>query len=184
MGNRVVIYDKTASPAILPMMWGMGKFLHGGISFGVTSWDQAYRLLLDFSSSQEIDHLQIWSHGHQYGPIIGDKTLEMQYLPKLNDMLGWQWRPMAVTPSRTIWFRSCSIASNPIWMEHAARTFKCPVAGHTQVISSPNPLQQKGFVVLMPDEQAQWGLQEGASISTLTMELPWKKGRSWLHTTQ
>lgn len=189
--SRVVLWDRREKPAVLPIAWDIGGALHGGISYGVDSWGEAYSTLRRHRLRYgPIKTFQLWGHGYRNGPAISGEVMVTGDRPAHVGRPNFAELADAVGPGvEFVAFRSCQMAQNQYAMAVAARTFQCPVAAHTRVTNAPNPLTQRGFVIIEPGELGTWPDDyDGSTLFTLVMNFDrrtargrrnYAKGRKW-----
>lgn len=165
------------------------------------SWSNAFSQLTEISKSgQKIAEVQFAGHGSDGCAFIGTDCFNIHTLTSNDEFKAFvATRPFAM--SRTVrplfWFRTCStlnsdvgrqfakalsdafcvvvvIASGSAAEEGAGKSVESPyvrVAGHTQNISTPNPLLQPGLVCYDPlavPDKIWWKDGEGPTIGSLT----------------
>lgn len=190
--TRVVLWDRHERPRVLPVAWSVGGALHGGVSYGVDSWGEAFSTLrrhrLRFGP---IKTLQLWGHGYRNGPAISGDVLVTGDRPAHVGRHTFDDLAAAAGPGQDIvMFRSCQMAQNQYAMRVASMAFACPVAAHTRVTNAPNPLTQRGFVIVEPGELATYPDDyDGSTLFTLAMNFDrrtargrrnYAKGRRWV----
>ena len=127
-------------------------------------------------SSIVIDRLQFWGHGNaRDGYFINDVPIDFE---EVGDVLAKRLRRRS-----QVWFRCCDAfagVSGHVFARDAMERFGCDVAGHTCVISAPNPLVQSGLHGLRFGGVPHWPKSEGGgsgflrpnTVSILTNEIP------------
>lgn len=175
----------------LTAAWGIGTRLFSGKSIGADSWRHAYGELDRYQNDtgEPIRILHVWGHGSSGNPRVGnvdkvDLELLAETCPELE----------------AIWWRSCDVHAFKKGKHFARRvTDICRAAsiGHCEVITWPNPLQQRAICGLRPGEEPHWfrydvrgkptwcSVAHGETpiplpdISTFRSKIPWAKEIAW-----
>jgi hypothetical protein len=167
---KVAIYDRTAlfdnvknSNDILTYSWMYGSrmfklFNSLDTAKGVSSWEEAFSFLEEFSKTTVITGVQFWGHGAPGVAAIGGELLNRkktsQYKERLSNI------GSRMSEDAYWWWRTCGTYGRETgkhFAEHFTKTLGRKTAGHTHVIG----FWQSGGHVIRPEQKAHWSDVEG-----------------------